>query len=65
MMWGFDYKGALWRRRSALAVGTVVVLLSAGGCGQKGPLYLPEAEPETPQEEFPEIEQEVPPDLSG
>lgn len=37
----------------ALALSLIVVLLSMPmiGCGQKGPLYMPEKTPETPEQQ--------------
>lgn len=52
-------------RRSAVVLCTATMLVVAGGCGQKGPLYLPDAEPASEHEEVPEIERDLSSDLSG
>jgi Prokaryotic lipoprotein-attachment site len=56
MKYGPDRKRTHWRGWGP-TLGVALVLLLASGCGQKGPLYLPD--------EKPAPEQDAPPDLSG
>lgn len=52
-------------RHATWALAAAAVLVVASGCGQKGPLYLPEVEPAIEREQVPEIERDQPSDLSG